>query len=131
VFIGVSGPAVLDPSDLTTMANDPIVFALANRDPEVDPVAARDHGRDRHGSVGLPQPDQQRPRLPRHLRRRARRPRDRLHRGHEGGGGPGRWPTASRPISCVPPTWSPSPFNEKVAQIVAEAVRAQVEQEHV
>jgi malate dehydrogenase (oxaloacetate-decarboxylating) len=43
VFIGVSGPNVLEPSDLTTMAPDPIVFALANPDPEVDPVAAREH----------------------------------------------------------------------------------------
>jgi malate dehydrogenase (oxaloacetate-decarboxylating) len=42
VFIGVSGPNVLDPEDLTTMAADPIVFALANPDPEVDPIAARE-----------------------------------------------------------------------------------------
>jgi malate dehydrogenase (oxaloacetate-decarboxylating) len=42
VFIGVSGPDVLDPSDLEQMAEDPIVFALANPDPEVDPVGARE-----------------------------------------------------------------------------------------
>jgi malate dehydrogenase (oxaloacetate-decarboxylating) len=43
VFIGVSGPNVLDPADLTTMAPDPIVFALANPDPEVDPAGAREY----------------------------------------------------------------------------------------
>jgi malate dehydrogenase (oxaloacetate-decarboxylating) len=35
VFIGVSGPNLLVKSDLETMATDPIVFALANPDPEV------------------------------------------------------------------------------------------------
>jgi malate dehydrogenase (oxaloacetate-decarboxylating) len=43
VFIGVSGPNVLDPSDIGTMATDPIVFALANPDPEVDPVGAGEY----------------------------------------------------------------------------------------
>ena len=40
VFIGVSGPGVLDPKWITDMADDAIVFALANPDPEVDPVEA-------------------------------------------------------------------------------------------
>jgi malate dehydrogenase (oxaloacetate-decarboxylating) len=43
VFIGVSGPDVLQPADLTVMASDSIVFALANPDPEVDPAGAREH----------------------------------------------------------------------------------------
>jgi malate dehydrogenase (oxaloacetate-decarboxylating) len=43
VFVGVSAPDVLDPDDLRTMAADPVVFAMANPDPEVDPVAAREH----------------------------------------------------------------------------------------
>ncbi|MFI2611455.1 NAD-dependent malic enzyme [Kitasatospora sp. NPDC018619] len=41
VFIGVSAPNVLDGDDLATMAQDAIVFALANPDPEVDPAVAR------------------------------------------------------------------------------------------
>ncbi len=41
VFIGVSAPNLLDGDDLRTMADDAIVFALANPDPEVDPWAAR------------------------------------------------------------------------------------------
>jgi malate dehydrogenase (oxaloacetate-decarboxylating) len=43
VFIGVSGPNVIEPADLAVMAKDPIVFALANPDPEVDPVGAAEY----------------------------------------------------------------------------------------
>jgi malate dehydrogenase (oxaloacetate-decarboxylating) len=43
VFVGVSGPGILDPADIGTMAADAIVFALANPDPEVDPAGARRH----------------------------------------------------------------------------------------
>ncbi|GAA1150605.1 malate dehydrogenase (oxaloacetate-decarboxylating) [Kitasatospora gansuensis] len=41
VFIGVSAPNLLDGDDLATMAENSIVFALANPDPEVDPAVAR------------------------------------------------------------------------------------------
>ena len=40
VFIGVSGPGVLDGSDIAAMAEGAIVFAMANPDPEVDPAEA-------------------------------------------------------------------------------------------
>jgi malate dehydrogenase (oxaloacetate-decarboxylating) len=40
VFIGVSGPGVLLRDDLRVMHNDPIVFALANPDPEITPEEA-------------------------------------------------------------------------------------------
>lgn len=40
VFIGVSGPGVLTAAHLQLMAPDPIVFAMANPDPEVDPEVA-------------------------------------------------------------------------------------------
>jgi len=43
VFIGVSAPNLLDGDDIATMADGAIVFALANPDPEVDPVAAGEH----------------------------------------------------------------------------------------
>jgi malate dehydrogenase (oxaloacetate-decarboxylating) len=43
VFIGVSAPGLLDGDDVATMADGAIVFALANPDPEVDPVAASRH----------------------------------------------------------------------------------------
>ncbi|HEX6327969.1 MAG TPA: NAD-dependent malic enzyme [Jiangellaceae bacterium] len=43
VFIGVSGPNILTGDDIATMADGSIVFALANPDPEVDPIAAAEH----------------------------------------------------------------------------------------
>ena len=43
VFIGVSAPNVLKESDVASMAKGAIVFALANPDPEIDPVLARKH----------------------------------------------------------------------------------------
>jgi malate dehydrogenase (oxaloacetate-decarboxylating) len=41
VFIGVSAPNVLSENDVASMASGSIVFALANPDPEIDPVIAR------------------------------------------------------------------------------------------
>ncbi len=41
VFIGVSAPDVLVEADVAAMADNSIVFALANPDPEIDPVIAR------------------------------------------------------------------------------------------
>ena len=40
VFIGVSGPNLLKPEMLETMAANPIVFALSNPDPEINPELA-------------------------------------------------------------------------------------------
>jgi malate dehydrogenase (oxaloacetate-decarboxylating) len=40
VFIGVSAPGILDPEWIREMADDAVVFALANPDPEVDPAEA-------------------------------------------------------------------------------------------
>ena len=57
----------------------------------------RARGRRRHRSLRLPQPDQQRPRLPRLLPRPARRPRLRDHRRDDGRGCLRPSPTASTP----------------------------------
>jgi malate dehydrogenase (oxaloacetate-decarboxylating) len=43
VFIGVSAADLLSGADIKTMGDRAIVFALANPDPEVDPVAALEH----------------------------------------------------------------------------------------
>jgi malate dehydrogenase (oxaloacetate-decarboxylating) len=43
VFIGVSAPNVLTEQDVATMADNAIVFALSNPDPEIDPVLAAKH----------------------------------------------------------------------------------------
>ncbi|MGZ4705223.1 MAG: malic enzyme-like NAD(P)-binding protein [Acidimicrobiales bacterium] len=40
VFIGVSGPGLLTADDLRTMGSKPIVFAMANPDPEIRPEEA-------------------------------------------------------------------------------------------
>jgi malate dehydrogenase (oxaloacetate-decarboxylating) len=45
VFIGVSAPNILVESDVAAMAKDAIVFALANPDPEIDPVIAARHAK--------------------------------------------------------------------------------------
>jgi malate dehydrogenase (oxaloacetate-decarboxylating) len=40
VFIGVSGPGLITASEVRRMAKDPIVFAMANPDPEIRPEEA-------------------------------------------------------------------------------------------
>ncbi len=41
VFIGVSGPNLLSEEAVKAMAPNPIIFALSNPDPEIDPVIAK------------------------------------------------------------------------------------------
>jgi malate dehydrogenase (oxaloacetate-decarboxylating) len=43
VFVGVSAPNLLTDDDVAGMTEDAVVFALANPDPEIDPVAAQKH----------------------------------------------------------------------------------------
>jgi len=43
VFIGVSAPNILTAVDIEKMNSDAIVFALANPDPEIDPLEAQKH----------------------------------------------------------------------------------------
>ena len=45
VFIGVSGPNVITVDDLKKMARDPIVFAMANPNPEIAPEIAQPYVR--------------------------------------------------------------------------------------
>ena len=45
VFIGVSGPQALTVRHIQRMAHDPIVFALANPDPEIAPEDAQQYVR--------------------------------------------------------------------------------------
>jgi malate dehydrogenase (oxaloacetate-decarboxylating) len=45
VFIGVSAPNVINETDVISMANDSIVFALANPNPEIDPAIARKYAK--------------------------------------------------------------------------------------
>ena len=85
---------------------------------------------DRDRALGLPEPDQQRARLPGDLPRRARRARRDDHRADGGRGGPrdrGRRPAARarRTTSC------PSVFNRDVVPAVAAAVAAAAEEDGV
>ncbi|WP_309072581.1 NAD-dependent malic enzyme [Arthrobacter sp.] len=43
VFIGVSGPNILGEEQVASMADQAIVFAMANPDPEIDPIVAARH----------------------------------------------------------------------------------------
>jgi malate dehydrogenase (oxaloacetate-decarboxylating) len=43
VFIGVSAPNLFGADEVATMASNAIVFALANPDPEIDPMEAQRH----------------------------------------------------------------------------------------
>jgi malate dehydrogenase (oxaloacetate-decarboxylating) len=40
LFVGLSGPGIVEPRDLARMSPDPIVFAMANPTPEVNPEEA-------------------------------------------------------------------------------------------
>lgn len=44
VFVGVSVPGVIDEEDIKNMAEKPIVFAMANPVPEIDPAKAKEAG---------------------------------------------------------------------------------------
>ena len=44
VFVGVSVPGVIDENDIKNMADKPIVFAMANPVPEIDPAKAKEAG---------------------------------------------------------------------------------------
>jgi hypothetical protein len=88
IFLGLSAGGVLKPAMVATMAERPIILALANPYPEILPedaprCATGLHHRD--GPLGLSEPGQQRAVLPLHLPRRARRGRDHDQRSDEAG----------------------------------------------
>ena len=87
VFFGLSVKGAVTKEMVQSMADKPIIFAMANPDPEITPEdvargARRRHHR--HRPQRLRQPDQQRAGLPLHLPRRARRARPHHQRGDEG-----------------------------------------------
>ena len=86
IFFGLSAKGALTPEMVKSMAPNPIIFAMANPDPEITPEDAQQGARrrhHRHRPLGLSQPGQQRPRLSLHLPRRARRARQDHQHGDE------------------------------------------------
>jgi malate dehydrogenase (oxaloacetate-decarboxylating) len=131
VFIGVSAPDVLDPEDITTMADDPIVFAMANPDPEVDPIAAREHA----AVVATGRSD-----YPNQINNVLAFPG--IFRGALDARATAITEdmkvAAARALADVISPEElrstyivPSPFNDKVVEVVAQAVRDQARREHV
>jgi malate dehydrogenase (oxaloacetate-decarboxylating)(NADP+) len=109
-FIGLSAKGALTKEMVATMAKNPIIFAMANPDPEITPEEVLEVRKDAiigHRPVGLSEPGQQRAGLPLHLPRRARRPRpareprdeDRLRRGAGPAGAGGRARRGGRGLS--------------------------------
>ena len=95
VFLGCSAKGLMTQDMVRSMATDPIVFALANPDPEIsypDAKAARADVIMATGRSDYPNQVNNVLGLPLHLPRRARRPRQGHHRGDEDGGGPGAGP---------------------------------------
>ncbi len=67
VFLGLSAAGVLKPEMVSRMAARPLIFALANPNPEITPEDVAGRARRRHhgdGAQRLSQPGQQRPVLP-------------------------------------------------------------------
>ena len=97
---------------------DPRGDARGSRSPRAD------HG---HRPLRLPEPDQQRARLPRHLPRRPRRRRAADHRGDEAGRRQGnrRWrsPRTTSPRTTSSPASSTAKSRPKVAEAVVEEAK--------
>ena len=78
VFVGLSVKGLVTKEMVASMAKDPVIFALANPDPEIlpeDVAEVRSDAHHGHGALRLPQPGEQRPRLPLHLPGRSGRAR--------------------------------------------------------
>jgi malate dehydrogenase (oxaloacetate-decarboxylating) len=131
VFIGVSGPNVLDPTDIGTMAKDPIVFAMANPDPEVDPIGAREYAAVvATGRSDYPNQINNVLAFPGIFRgaldARATAITDDMKVAAAQALADVITPEQLRPTYIIP-----SPFNTRVAEVVAEAVREQARREQV
>ena len=105
VFIGLSGPGAVSVEAVLDMADDAIVFAMANPTPEVPPEALAGHvAVIATGRSDYPNQINNVLALPGHLPRRARRARERDQRGDEARRGRRPSPRSSRPTSSRPST---------------------------
>ena len=139
VFLGCSVKGLSDPGHGPVDGQGP--HRLRARQPgSGDQLPGRQGGPRRrhhgHRALRLPEPGEQRPRLPLHLPRRPRRARHGHHRGDEDGGGPGAgrsWPRRTCPSRSPAPTAAsasrfgrdyiiPKPLDPRVLLWVAPAV---------
>ena len=121
VFVGVSGPNLITRDDVLTMAPDPIVFAMANPDPEIRPEeAAGAVAVMATGPQRLPEPDQQRPVLPGHLPGRPRRRRHPITENMKLAAA-GAIASAVSDAELAPDFVIPSVFDRRIAPLVAAA----------
>ena len=122
VYLGLSGPGAVSPAAVRTMARERSSSPWPIPTPEVQPEDVADHVRDHgHRPLGLPQPDQQRARLPGRLPRCARRARHDDQRGDEARRRAGdRLVVADDELDAE--YIIPSAFNRDVAPAVAEHV---------
>ena len=131
VFIGLSTGNIVTEDMVRSMAPDPIVFALAVPEPEIDPDEARAGRRasGRHRPLRLPEHDGHLARLPRRLPRAARFARPQHPPAHAALRRPALWPTCVQPDELhadhiVPrssTSGSPRPI---AAAVVAAAIEA-------
>ncbi len=119
IVFGLSAKGAFTDAMIRSMAPNPIIFAMANPDPEITPGGGRENPLRRHHGdrpLGLSQPGQQRSRLPLYLPRRARCPRHHHQRRHEGRRGrsarstcpPGRARRRRRRLPGQPPEIRPA-----------------------
>ena len=123
LFIGVSGPGIIEAEDLGKMADDAIVFAMANPNPEVMPEEAGPYVRIMAtGRSDYPNQINNVLCLPGDLPRRARRGRPADHRGDEAGRRPGHRRGGGAEEDLSEDYIIPSVFDRDVAPAVARAV---------
>ncbi len=58
VFVGLSGPDLITVDDVRSMAPDPVVFAMANPDPEIRPEMIQGRGSGHSQWAGRTSPNQ-------------------------------------------------------------------------
>ncbi len=130
VFLGVSAGTVPE-EIIATMAPESIIFAMSNPDPEIKPdIAAKYAAIVATGPQRLPEPDQQRARVPGRLQGRPRRRCPQDHRGHEARRRRGD-PVGVLGDELAVDKIVPSPLDPRVAPAVAAAVAQAAKDEGV
>ena len=127
VVIGVSAPGVITPEMVASMADDAIVFAMANPTPEIFPDEAKCR---RRRAWWAPAGRTSRTRSttsspsPASSRGRCEARAERITEAYEAGCRRGAWPRLVSDEELTEEFIMPDPFDSRVADAVADAVRA-------